>query len=77
MSQLWRIHIRPGGGRADPIFSYALCLREHVIGVGWQVEYHSRSLSMDDYLNLGAETYGDEMGTWPERGTVIGRYGAG
>lgn len=62
--QLWRIHIRPGGGQANPTLSYALCLRENVIGVGWQVEKDQDvPLIPDEYLRLGANFYGDEWGS--------------
>jgi hypothetical protein len=61
MTQLWRIHIRPGGGRADPVLSYALCLDRKVIGVGWPVDKEAITpLSIDDYFKLGADAYGEE-----------------
>src|SRR5215469_2786876 len=59
--QLWRIHIRPGGGGADPIASYALCLRKKIIGVGWQVNRQTtKPLSIEEYYKLCEEKYGDE-----------------
>jgi hypothetical protein len=61
LMQLWRIHIRPSGD--DPVLSYGLCLKEKVIGVGWQIKHDSRApLSVDDYFRLGADTYGEEWG---------------
>ena len=58
MTHLWRIHIRPDG---DPVAAYSFCLREGVIGVGFQVEHDTASpLSIDDYLKLGADTFGDK-----------------
>jgi hypothetical protein len=34
---VFRLHIRPGGGLDNPVFSFAYCLREEILGVGWQV----------------------------------------
>ena len=36
--QIFRLHIRPKGGLADPAFSFAYCLREQILGLGWQIE---------------------------------------
>jgi hypothetical protein len=41
--ELFRIHIRPGGGLADASVSFDYCLREQVLGLGWQVEFPSGS----------------------------------
>lgn len=61
MTQLWRIHIRPGGEGFDTNLSYELCLKEGVIGVGWQVESDGPlPLTLEKYLQLLAETYPDE-----------------
>jgi hypothetical protein len=61
MTQLWRIHIRPGEGRTDPVLSYGLCLDRRVIGVGWQVDKDAITpLSIEDYFKLGAVIYGEE-----------------
>jgi hypothetical protein len=68
--ELWRIHIRPGSGRGDPVLSYALCLKDKIIGVGWQVERDQASpLSLDDYLRLGESTHGDH---WPAGKIAVG-----
>lgn len=36
--RVFRIHIRPSGGAGDTAASFAYCLREGVLGLGWQVE---------------------------------------
>jgi hypothetical protein len=69
MTELWRIHIRPGGGEVDTALSYALCLKEGVIGVGWQVDADG-SFSLEQYLKLCADAYSDS--SWPSAKTAVG-----
>jgi len=59
MTQLWRIHIRPGGG--DPARSYAYCLRKEVIGVGWAID-NDEPLPLERYLELCGDRYPDGTG---------------
>ena len=52
MTSVWRVHIRPSGGdRVDYQASFDLCLRQHIIGIGWRVtEAYSRApRSLRDY----------------------------
>ena len=37
--QVWRIHIRPGGGLGDPAYSFGICLKQQVLGVGWALDH--------------------------------------
>ncbi len=54
-----RLHIRPTGGRGDPSFSFAYCLREGVLGVGWQVAPPSEApLTWEEYESLAVEEHG-------------------
>jgi len=54
-----RLHIRPTGGKADPVFSFAYCLREGVLGVGWQVEAPAGTpLTWELYEKLAIEEHG-------------------
>jgi hypothetical protein len=69
MTELWRIHIRPGGGEVDTALSYALCLKEGVIGVGWQVDPDG-PLPLEEYLRLCADAYSDS--SWPSAKTAVG-----
>jgi hypothetical protein len=69
MTELWRIHIRPGGGEVDTALSYALCLKEGVIGVGWQVEADG-PLSLEEYLKLCADAYSES--SWQSAKTAVG-----
>lgn len=57
---VYRIHIRPNGGLADPAFSFAYCLKAQVLGLGWQTEGHVSGISWDAYENTAAATYGSE-----------------
>ena len=58
---VFRLHIRPGGGLANPVVSFAYCLQEQVLGVGWQTcservitiwdEYEEEALKEHDDLS--------------------------
>jgi predicted phosphohydrolase len=47
---VFRLHIRPNGEIADSAFSFAYCLEEQVLGVGWQTYSDSIALSWEEYL---------------------------
>ncbi len=54
-----RLHIRPTGGLGNPSFSFAYCLKEGVLGVGWQVEPPSQDpLTWEAYEALAIEEHG-------------------
>jgi hypothetical protein len=42
---VFRLHIRPGGGLADSEFSFAYCLEAQVLGIGWQT-YSDKVISI-------------------------------
>ncbi|WP_170267067.1 hypothetical protein [Brevifollis gellanilyticus] len=46
---VFRLHIRPKGGLANPSVSFAYCLREQVLGVGWQTYSDKVINSWADY----------------------------
>ena len=57
--RVYRLHIRPKGGLADPVRSFAYCLREHVLGVGWQVEPPAgATLTWEQYEALAIQEHG-------------------
>ncbi|NNB92683.1 hypothetical protein HI113_01990 [Corallococcus exiguus] len=59
-NQVWRIHIRPYGGLANHQRAYDLCLRDGVIGVGWQVDFpEAAAHNLETYLPLAATTHGE------------------
>src|SRR5437016_11372088 len=56
---VFRLHIRPSGGLGDPAVSFAYCLREGVLGVGWQVEpAPGTPLTWEAYERLAADAHG-------------------
>jgi len=58
--RIYRLHIRPRGGGVDPVFSFSYCLKQKVLGVGWQVPVPSkRPLTWESYEKAGSKTYGD------------------
>ena len=42
---VFRLHIRPKGGLGNVRDSFAYCLREGVLGLGWQVTFYQKPLS--------------------------------
>ncbi len=59
LPELFRVHIRPGGGLAGAILSFNYCLREQVLGLGWQVEFPPGSdRNWDTYESLAVKQYG-------------------
>lgn len=55
---IYRIHIRPKGGLANPEASFRYCLKEQVLGVGWQTAAQKSGISWDEYEKVAAEIYG-------------------
>lgn len=55
---VFRLHIRPKGGRGDIRFSFEYCLRSGVLGVGWPVESAVMPVTWERYLELAAQKYG-------------------
>ena len=56
--RVYRLHIRPSGGLGDPVFSFAHCLKEKALGVGWGIPARSRALTWEAYEKTGSKTYG-------------------
>ena len=56
---VYRIHIRPKGGVANPKVSFDYCLKENVLGLGWQTETQNNDASWEEYESEAAEIYGD------------------
>ncbi|MGH7073567.1 MAG: hypothetical protein ACREFD_05115 [Stellaceae bacterium] len=76
MTQLWRIHIRPGEKGFNTTLSYELCLKEKVIGVGWQVEADGL-LSLEKYLQRLADTYPEESSAGTSAVRLLAQMGVG
>jgi hypothetical protein len=48
---VFRIHIRPKGGLAKPKISFAYCLKENVLGMGWQANTQNNNFTLSEYLS--------------------------
>jgi hypothetical protein len=58
MSKVYRIHIRPGGGLANSKISFEYCLKQNVLGVGWQVPTESdEKLTWEQYEERALTQY--------------------
>jgi hypothetical protein len=57
---VFRLHIRPGGGLANPEFSFAYCLHEQVLGVGWQT-YSDKMISTWEEYEAEANQQHDDL----------------
>jgi hypothetical protein len=55
---VYRIHIRPKGGLANPILSFAYCQKNGVLGLGWQIETQNNNASWEEYETEATEIYG-------------------
>lgn len=59
---VFRIHIRPAGGKGNSRISFAYCLKYQVLGLGWQVPLNSpsvNSLTWDEFEPAAIAEYGD------------------
>lgn len=57
---VFRLHIRPGGGLANSEFSFAYCLQEQVLGVGWQT-YSDKVISTWEEYETEASQHHDDL----------------
>jgi len=57
---VYRIHIRPKGGLANPEVSFAYCLKEGVLGLGWQTEIQNNDASWEEYEAEAIRIYGND-----------------
>lgn len=58
--KVFRIHIRPHGGEADPETSFKYCLDHGVLGVGWRTNSARSTKDWDAYL-ADAEQIHDDL----------------
>lgn len=61
MRNLWRLHIRPYGGKGDTASSVALCLNCGIIGMGWPVDEEkiTRSTDLEWFKNAARRQHGE------------------
>lgn len=56
---LFRVHIRPQGGTADSKESFAYCLKEQLLGVGWRTESNQNTTVWEEYLSEATLIHND------------------
>lgn len=55
---VFRLHVRPGGGSASMADTFAYCLREGILGVGWRTASNTNTTDWDTYFNEATVQYG-------------------
>ncbi len=57
---IWRIHIRPSGGRENHKRAFKFCLESNVIGMGWRVNLDNNEVitNYKEYWSDGEAIYG-------------------
>ena len=55
---LFRIHIRPRGGLANSELSFAYCLQEQVLGLGWQTNSEKVISTWEEYESEASNHHG-------------------
>ena len=55
---VYRIHVRPKGGLANSKVSFEYCLKENVLGLGWQTKTQNNNASWEEYEWEASEIYG-------------------
>ena len=55
---VYRIHIRPKGGLGDAKVSFDYCLKESVLGLGWQTKKQNNDATWEEYELEAAKIYG-------------------
>ncbi|MFH1797854.1 MAG: hypothetical protein ABH844_00680 [Candidatus Omnitrophota bacterium] len=58
---VYRIHIRPKGGKANPDASFAYCLKKQVLGLGWQTKSQISGVSWDAYEKEAKKIHGADQ----------------
>lgn len=54
---VYRIHIRPKGGLANPSISFKYCLENKVLGLGWPVSTDESNITWSDFIALAEKKY--------------------
>ena len=55
---LFRIHVRPSGGKADMQTTFDYCLRNGLLGVGWRTHSQRNTKNWDEYFKEASQIYG-------------------
>jgi hypothetical protein len=73
---LFRIHIRPSGGSASMLVTFAYCLTNGLLGVGWRTNSGRNTTDWDQYYNE-ASTLHDNLNVcmyirkWVSKGDLM------
>lgn len=60
MGQIWRLHIKPSGGKGDPALAVDLCVKKSVLGMGWGVDADpSENLAWEQYEESAKARFGN------------------
>lgn len=54
---VFRIHIKPQGGTADMQETFAYCLRNEILGVGWRTNSQRNTKNWDEYFNEASQIH--------------------
>ena len=57
--RVFRAHIKPTAGKGDPKVSFEYCLKEKVIGVGWQAEELHSTKNWEEYYAQMSDCWND------------------
>jgi hypothetical protein len=73
---LFRIHIRPQGGSADMPTTFAYCLKNGILGVGWRTNSNRITKNWDEYFNEASQTHGNlqvckYISKWVSEGDLV------
>lgn len=58
---VYRIHIRPKGGKANPEASFAYCIKKQVLGLGWQTKSQISGVPWDAYEKEAKKIHGADQ----------------
>jgi len=55
---IYRLHIRPKGGKANTKTVFNYCLKNNILGVGWRVTKETTELDWENYSKKAKEIFG-------------------
>ncbi len=54
---IYRLHIRPKGGKADTQTVFDYCLRKKILGVGWRITHETTELDWENYSKKATKKF--------------------
>src|SRR5574344_1128338 len=55
---IYRLHIRPKGGKASVKTVFDYCLKNHILGVGWRIPQEVKEINWEFYSKKAREIFG-------------------